>query len=127
MFAPTVLKEDGWLVLEAQLENGQQIDLNAPNGVLNYQKPAYVLARIKNDRWRKYSEQIVNPANKRFLPDFANFLLLDYRQENPAKEVQIKQLKMVHILELSKPYPYLSTLEKRELYQTSSTIQNQHP
>ena len=48
-------------------------------------------------------------------------------QENPAKEVQIKQLKMVHILELSKPYPYLSTLEKRELYQTSSTIQNQHP
>lgn len=127
MFAPTVLKEDGWLLLEAQLENGQQIDLNAPDGVLNYQKPAYVLDRIKNDRWRKYSEQIVNPANKRFLPDFANFLLLDYQHENPEKEVQIKQLKMVHILELSKPYPYLSTLEKREIYQTSSTIQNQHP
>jgi hypothetical protein len=120
MFAPTVLKEDGWLVLEAQLENGQQIDLNAPDRILSYQKPASVLERIKNDRWRKYSEQIVNPANKRFLPDFANFLLLDYYHEKPSKQFHIKHLKVVHVLELSKPFPNVSTLEKRVLYETAS-------
>ena len=124
MFSPTVLKEDGWLIAEARLENGERIDLMASDQKLSFLKPPYVLDRIKNDRWRKYTEQIVIPGNKRFLPEFANYLLYNYGNTNHDKSHQIKDLKIIHMLELSKPYPYTPFLEKSLLFETSTTKSN---
>jgi hypothetical protein len=64
MFAPGVLKNDGWYVIPGDLEDGQEVDLM---GVTHddfslhevlWEKPQDVRSNFKNEHWRKYLEML---------------------------------------------------------------------
>lgn len=117
MFAPTVFKEDGWLVLAARLKNGKTIDLNNDNKRLDFSRPDYVLDRFKNDRWRKYTEQIFASSNHRLRLYFANYLIFAYNNRHSGKE-QIEQLAIYYMLERTRHIGKPVEIEKVLLYET---------
>src|SRR5690606_30007693 len=59
MFAPTVFKNDGWFIYQGTTEEGIEIDLLRDGTAVNYDKPGRVADLVKNDRWRKYGENII--------------------------------------------------------------------
>lgn len=117
MFAPTVFKEDGWLVNEATLSNGKQVDLNNNNSDVDFTKPSYVLSRFKNDRWRKYTEQIFLYGNQHLRVYYANYLINTYNL-TAAPEEQINSLNIYYMLELTKANSIYEP-EKVLLYSTT--------
>jgi len=54
MFAPQPMLEDGWIVMQADLSDGSQVDLLARDGELRWDKPALPSADYKDSRWQKY-------------------------------------------------------------------------
>ncbi len=56
MFAPNVLKEDGWFVYAGMSNFGMPIDLNRGGEQVSFKKPAKVLDLYQDDRWRKFLE-----------------------------------------------------------------------
>ena len=64
MFAPTPPREDGWYVIPGKLRGGQRVDLmpvtlgDYSQHEVSWDKPQSVNSTFKNERWRKYLENI---------------------------------------------------------------------
>ena len=54
MFSPDPPTEDGWLVFEATLVNGERVDLWRPEDGLDWEKPESVSGSFRGDRWKAY-------------------------------------------------------------------------
>jgi predicted DCC family thiol-disulfide oxidoreductase YuxK len=56
MFSPGPLRDDGWYVIEANLKNGEKVDLFRDGATVSFERrsPAEVAAQYKNERWRKF-------------------------------------------------------------------------
>ena len=105
MFAPTVFKDDGWFVLEAKKMNGGWIDINQKGKPLQYAKPEKIVSLFKNDRWRKYSENILFISNSYLRPYYCHYALQKWNLQHP--EQMLTQLKVVYMKEVSLPnYQY---------------------
>lgn len=117
MFAPTVFKDDGWLVLSAKLSNGDIVDLNNDNLPVDFEKPSYVLDRFKNDRWRKYTEQIYSSGNAHLRKYFADYLEHEYIEANKV-ERSIEHLDIYYMRELTPQGEEQFHIEKVLLYST---------
>ena len=117
MFAPTVLKEDGWLVAKAEFYNGSVLDLFASDLPLSYAKPASVLAKFKNDRWRKFTEQIVITPNNKLLTQYAQFLVSNHHSYASDNKHQIKKITIIFMRENSRAFGQKETIEKLTLYE----------
>ena len=114
MFAPTVFREDGWLVLEAHMNDGTVVDLNLPNEKISFDKPAYVLSRFKNDRWRKYTEQIFVTPNAFLRPYYVSYLKENYNKHSEGKKVE--SINVYYMLERTPLIGKQPTIEKLLLY-----------
>ncbi|GAA4034696.1 HTTM domain-containing protein [Hymenobacter glaciei] len=101
MFAPAVFKDDGWYILEGTTNTGRVLDLNRSGAPMRYAKPASVVALFKNDRWRKYSENILFVNNAWMRPYYCNYLLRIWH-ENPA-HAPLRHLSVVYMKEVSLP------------------------
>ena len=101
MFAPAVFKDDGWYVLEGTTATGRVLDLNRTGAPVRYAKPASVVALFKNDRWRKYSENLLFVSNAWMRPYYCNYLLRIWH-ENPA-HAPLRHLSVVYMKEVSLP------------------------
>lgn len=101
MFAPAVYKEDGWLILSGTTTDGRKIDL-VHGGPVIYEKPDRVTDYIKNDRWRKYTENILIVNNAHLRPYLCNFLLNEWNN-NLNDQDQIRHLEIIYMLELTLP------------------------
>jgi hypothetical protein len=87
MFAPVVLKEDGWLVTDAITTDQKHIDLNRNGAPLDLSKPENVLQYIKDDRWRKYQENLVMADNSFMRSYYCNYLLRIWNADHPERKV----------------------------------------
>ena len=101
MFAPTVFKDDGWFILYATTPVGLIHDMTGGGGRASYAKPAAIVNLFKNDRWRKYSENILFVSNDWMRGYYCNYLLRQWRQ-NPANP-PLRQLTVVYMKEVSLP------------------------
>ena len=101
MFAPTVFKDDGWYILEGRTADGRLLDLYRGGQFVTYAKPASVAADIKNDRWRKYSENYLFVDNAWMRPYYCNYLLRIWH-ENP-RHALLRHLSVVYMKEVSLP------------------------
>ena len=100
MFAPSVFKDDGWYVFEANLkESDTKIDTYRNGIPLNYNKPNNVLKWIKNDRWRKYTENYLFVHKSYMRPAFCTYEFNKWNKENPDK--QIKKLQIIYMKEIT--------------------------
>lgn len=103
MFAPTVFKEDGWLVLQAELNNCDTLDLNAPNYVWSLEKPDNMLNRTYNDRFRKFTEQLYTRRDHRLNAQFGHALVSKWNNATPDEARKIRKLDVVYMREWTPP------------------------
>lgn len=101
MFAPGVFKDDGWFVYEANTEDGRCFDLLCPDKEINYSKPEAVTAMFKNDRWRKFSENLILQKNTFMRGYFTNYYRRIWNESNPDRK--INGLQLVYMSEFTKP------------------------
>lgn len=121
MFAPTVFKEDGWYVLEAELRNGRRIDLMAPDDSLSFAKPDDVLDRYPNDRWRKYGEQLYMAHRAHLRPFYADYLIRDWNQNHADDQEWIQRLWIYYMREITLPPGQDTRIEVISLHQQSAS------
>ncbi|HYG14994.1 MAG TPA: HTTM domain-containing protein [Bacteroidia bacterium] len=115
MFSPGVFKDDGWYILEGETEDGQLIDLAQEGRPVTYTKPESVVSIFKNDRWRKYSENMLMTSNDYMRGYFCNYTKRVWNEEHP--EQKIKALRVIYMLEVSKPDYQLSQPAKEVLFE----------
>jgi len=101
MFSPTVYKEDGWFIYLATEEDGSEIDLNRGGEPVSFERPEVMADRVKNDRWRKYGENIIMIDNSHFRLYLCDYLLLEWNRRNPDQKVV--HLQIIYMLERTLP------------------------
>jgi hypothetical protein len=99
MFAPDVFKDDGWFIYEAQLVNGDTIDLKNSCQKVNYNKPESILSTIKNDRWRKFSEHVVLGKKPWLNSYYVSYILRNHEANCTNKHAAIKIFSLVYMKE----------------------------
>ena len=116
MFSPTVFKEDGWIIYKAKLDNNKLIDLNDKDYKLTYKKPNYVLDKYKNDRWRKFTEQIIQPSHSNYVSNWAKYILWANKNKLEKLNCKVTQLEIIYMLETSKPFGVQKKIERRLIF-----------
>lgn len=103
MFAPAVYKDDGWLIFETILANGDTIDLNRNNHKIDYQKPENAMSLVKNDRWRKYYEHLVSAGNMWLRQPLKNHAIKHYESSVSDSNLKVKKFYMLYRKEFTVP------------------------
>jgi hypothetical protein len=101
MFAPGVFKDDGWYVYEGTDEKGDRFNLLDPDQKLNYSKPASVTSMFKNDRWRKYTENLILTYNSFMRGYFVNYYRRIWNESHPERK--ITALELIYMSEFTLP------------------------
>ena len=102
MFAPRPRREDGWYVIEADREGGDQIDLCRPQAPLDWQKPARVSQDYVNARWRRYLMTLYFPEATAWRQPFGRYLTRQWNENHPPGQ-RIKAFRIYFILEVTAP------------------------
>jgi len=114
MFAPGVFKDDGWFVMEGLTEKNKSVNIWNQKE-LNYKKPESVVATFKNDRWRKYSENLIMD-NQSFLRGyFCNYSTRTWNEKHPDEK--LKSLKIIYMSEFTLPDYHYAKPEKQILWE----------
>lgn len=85
MFAPSVFKDDGWFVLKAQTTDNESIDISQEGEAVNFDRPSYIAGLYKNDRWRKYSENILFVSKSHYRLYYCRYLMRQWNKEHDKK------------------------------------------
>jgi hypothetical protein len=105
MFAPGVFKDDGWYVYEGTTYDNEKFNLLDPENALSYEKPACVVDMFKNDRWRKYSENLILKYNSFMRGYFTNYYRRIWNEQHPERPV--RALEIIYMSEFTLPdYKY---------------------
>ncbi len=114
MFAPDVYKDDGWYVYEAITNEEDTIDIFRQGEPVSFKKPANVLLEIKNDRWRKFAEQLTQSNNSWIQQYFCDYLFENWNANNPT--IQIKSLRLIYMLEKTPAFGKVAEVKKVVLW-----------
>jgi hypothetical protein len=115
MFAPGVFKQDGWYILEATDGQKKHFNLLEPKKNLTYQKPVSVVSMFKNDRWRKYSENLIFQENEVARGYFCSYCTRFWNERHP--ENQINSLQIIYMEEMTLPDYRYALPQKTILWQ----------
>jgi len=113
MFAPSVFKDDGWFILEADNGEKQKIDIKNGGRQVSYLKPESVVSTYKNDRWRKYSENFLFISNNFMRPYYCNYYMRKWNEAHPHRK--IKTLDIVFMKESTLPDYKVPSVKKEIL------------
>lgn len=114
MFAPGVFKDDGWYILEGETADKKHIDLLTGKEV-DYRKPQCVVSMFKNDRWRKYSENLIFSNNEFMRGYYCNYSKRIWNEKHPDKHVKI--LRVIYMEEFTLPDYKYSPPQKNILWE----------
>lgn len=89
MFAPDPTRVDGWFVIPATLENGQEIDLYKNGAEVSYDKPEVVCYQHANMRWRKYMMNLKILKNADHRDPFAKHLCDRWNTAHPDQTIRM--------------------------------------
>jgi hypothetical protein len=101
MFAPYPLIEDGWYVVDANLRNGTKVDLLTGRPV-TFEKPEWVSATYKNERWRKYMMNLWMRDYSAYRLYFGRFLCRSWNDKHPDTE-DVTTFELSYMLEKTLP------------------------
>ncbi len=97
MFAPYPSFEDGWIMTEAILKNGQTWDIFNDKNV-TFEKPASVSNMHKNSLWRKYSSNIRTDEYEKYRLYLGRFLCRQWNDKNDSDQ-QVDNFKIYYMLD----------------------------
>jgi len=104
MFAPGVFKDDGWYILEGITEKNERFNL-LDNKKINYRKPYSITDMFKNDRWRKYTENLILTYHSFMRGYYCNYTKRIWNEAHASSK--IKALKIIYMSEFTLPdYKY---------------------
>jgi len=113
MFAPTILKDDGWFVYSGYTTDGKFIDIKHNTDSVSYFKPKHIVTEYESDRWRKYGENYVFNNNNHIRPFYCKYLINKWNKEHPDKH--IVDLSIFYMKEYSLPNYDTKPIEKLAL------------
>jgi hypothetical protein len=101
MFAPGVIKDNGWYILEGTLADSNKIDLWQDGRGLTYKKPKSIVKMYQNDRWRKYGENMIMQRNAYMRGYFCNYSMRIWNEENLQQK--INSLSVIYMYHMTQP------------------------
>ena len=86
LFAPDPMKTQGWIVVEAELKNGEKVDLKTQQRQVVWTQPPLISETYYNERWRKYLMNLTDDPdqNRRFT--YASYLGNRWNDAHPADQ-----------------------------------------
>lgn len=103
MFAPHPTRTDAWLVVPADLIDGEQVDLWARGKAVSWVKPELISETYGNLRWWKYVNNACKKKNtNRLLPRFGRYLKESWNREH-GPDRQIVRLNIYYMVERTPP------------------------
>jgi Vitamin K-dependent gamma-carboxylase len=112
MFAPGVIKDNGWYILEGTLTTGKKIDLWNNGAPLSYARPRNSVYLYPNDRWRKYGENMIMQRNAYMRGYFCNYSLRIWNEAHPDKK--INSLSVIYMYHLTQA-DYKQEVPKKQI------------
>lgn len=113
MFAPIVFRDDGWFIFEATTVQKKSIDIYNYGKKVDFSKPDLIVRRVKNDRWRKYQENILFVNNNGYRPYYCQWLMREWNKDAPAS-LQIIKLNIIYMKEVTQPN-YKKSIPSKEM------------
>ncbi|MES2514620.1 MAG: HTTM domain-containing protein [Bacteroidota bacterium] len=87
MFAPYILKDDGWFVYSALTRNLRYIDIKNNIDPVSFNKPEHGVCEFESDRWRKFQENYTFNNNNYMRPFYCKYLLKKWNKEHPDNPI----------------------------------------
>jgi hypothetical protein len=103
MFSPSVFKDDGWFVFSAKDNSEKVVDILQSGKQVSFQKLASVPAPLREDRWRKYSENILLISNSKFRLYYCSYLMNQWNDHQSTDATKINSLQLIYMKEISLP------------------------
>jgi hypothetical protein len=112
MFAPTVFKDDGWLIAEGITKDKPSINLFNGQSPIDVSKPKNIVKMFKNDRWRKYSENILFVDLSWLRLQYSKYLVQQWNANHIQK---IDSFNLIYMKEVTGPNYYNFPIKKEIL------------
>lgn len=113
MFAPYILKDDGFLVFSGFTKDNRYIDIRREGKDVSFQKPNSIVTEFESDRWRKFAENYLYDNNNYMRNYYCKYLIETWNKKHP--EQTITDLTIFFVKETTLPDYQLKPLEKRAL------------
>jgi hypothetical protein len=113
MFAPYILKDDGFLVFLGFTKDNRYIDIRRDGQEASFQKPNSIVIEFESDRWRKFTENYLYDNNNYMRTYYCKYLIRTWNKQHPEKN--ITDLSIFFVKETTLPEYQLKPLEKRAL------------
>ena len=118
MFAPYPYKDDGWMLIEGRLANGETVNVLHPERPLNYQKPAHLSGSHRNIRWHTYLGRLTQKefANNRVW--LAKYLCRNWNADklDQDREQRLMEFQINYVVETTPPPGEPLRTEQRTLW-----------
>jgi len=95
MFAPGPTKIDGWIVVEAELEDGRKIDLLRSGEPVSYEKPVRPVILRLSHRWQEYTIKALGKKRARLSRAFCEYWIREWRRRGGAEKIRTVRLDYV--------------------------------
>lgn len=119
MFAPYPLKDDGWMVVEGKLANGETVNVMRPGAAIDFAKPYQLSQTHENLRWHTYLGRLAEKefANNRLW--FAKYLCRSWNANKLVadREQRLMQFKIHYVIERTAPPGRPPATERQVLWQ----------
>lgn len=113
MFAPGILKDDGYYVYAGKTNNEHWIDIKHNQDSVSYLKPKSVIDDYENDRWRKLAENVASKNLNYMRPYLCSYLLKKWNKKHSEKKVT--EVIIYYMKETSLPNYQTKPIEKLAL------------
>lgn len=113
MFSPGVLRKDGYLVYHGMDAIGRQWDLRRDEDYVDYHEPAHIVDLHRNDRWRKWTENMQDDRFTFLRPLYCQYTIRQFNAKAKKRKVQL--LKLYWVQKETQP-SYQPAIRKEILY-----------
>ena len=122
MFAPSPLKEDGWMVIPGRLADGTELDLLHPQaGAPVYERPFHYSQTHENIRWHTYRGRLYEKGFAKYRGYYAKYLCRSWNRDklgDPAmRDKRLMNFKIVYLVERTLPDYQTPKVEQHVLWE----------
>ena len=96
MFAPFPLKEDGWFVMPATLNDGQKVNLMNGGAPMDWTKPANLSGTFRDAQWQKYLLNLWSLENAPHRGHYVAYIVRKWNESHPPEQ-SVKSTDLVYM------------------------------
>ncbi len=108
MFAPKPMTDDGWMVIPGKLRDGTTVDVfHDAFAAPSYAKPVNYAQSFRDERWRKYLNNLWSKANAPYRLEYGRYLCRRWNRANAGADGrgprQLLTFQMYYMMEMTRP------------------------